>query len=156
MFFPIILNLLERFKTQCQCEGWKICNNEDLVNVDNEYHYFIWIKHNNPGTFRKTVCLEKKIPVKENSLYKLVNVTYIAWISSESLSNDDLKLFFEIPGLAKRVAIYDLNLNDGETSVCSIINETDSAVFKKFENFLSEEFKVKLILLPKRDLEIAS
>lgn len=156
LFFPSVLDLLERFKTHCQFEGWKICGNEDLVNVSDEYHYFVWIQHNHPGTFRRVVASEKRIPLREYSSYRLVNISYLAWISSEPLGNDDLKLFSEIPGLAKRIAVYDLNFNNGEKPICSIIDETDSVVFKEFESFLAQEFKMKLKLLPNSVLEVTS
>jgi hypothetical protein len=50
----------------------------------------------------------------------------------------------ENPDYLKRIALYDLSqLTEGK-NLCAKLNGTDSCVFREFENFLKNEFKVKV------------
>ena len=47
------------------------------------------------------------------------------------------------PNLLRRVAIYDLSHVYKGEKFCLKINETESPVFKEFERFLSEKYKIE-------------
>jgi hypothetical protein len=48
------------------------------------------------------------------------------------------------PRLLKRIALYDLSRLTEEKKLCAKLNGTDSCVFKEFENFLKNQFKVNV------------
>lgn len=153
MFFPRVWELIERFKVQCDRKGWKICGSEDVINVREAYHYFIWTRQTHPSTFRRVIGSNTRIPIREGTSYRLVSPSYTAWISSEAIAKEALEVFPETPGLSRRVAIYDISPVYKGKFVCLRMNKTDSAVFQEFEKFLSEEFKIEFKSIPKRYLE---
>ena len=111
MFFPSIWELIERFKAQCDGKGWKICGNEDLIKVGNEYHYFVWSLRTHPSTFRRVINLDRRIPIREDKPIKLVSLSYMVWISPSPISEEALEIFSETPDLSRKVAVYDMSLN---------------------------------------------
>jgi len=139
--FPRIWDIVERFKPECNGKGWKVYENEDLISVGNEYHYFVWTRHLHPSTFQK-VIMKTLIPLREGTFHKRVNISYMAWITSESVSKEILRAFLKYPKLSRRVAIYDISpIYKGE-SICFKINKTESIVFQEFERFLNKKYGI--------------
>ena len=152
MTIPRVWELIGYFKEQCHLRGWRASKHEDLIKVGNEYHNFLWARSIHPSTFKKiiTAC---KCAIKHGISYQVVNVAYTAWLFPEAPSNTLVLTVAKDPKLAKRIAIYDLsNLYAGKP-VCFKLNETDSEVFREFENFLEKkwgvEFKPAFSLLTK-------
>jgi len=155
MFFPKVWDLIEGFKIHCDRKGWKLCGNEDIVDTGREYHYFVWTRHIYPSTFKKVV-MNPYFPVREGTSYKMVNVSFIAWISPVSISEKVLEIFLETPGLSRKAAIYDTSpLYKGEP-MCLRMNETNSIVFQEFERFLTEKYRITFKSLSKPRTAISS
>lgn len=137
-----IWDLFERFKAHCDEKGWTVCGTEDLIKVGTDYHYLLWSRHTRPLTFRRTVTGDRKIPIPEGNTSKLVNVSYILWVSLDPINQEALTIFAENPALFQKVAVYDLSPIKNNNDVCFKINKTDSEVFRAFEQFLSEKYCV--------------
>jgi len=141
ILFPRVWELIEGFKLQCGRRGWKVCQNEDLVDVGGEYHHLIWARHIYPDTFRKVV-MNPHASVREGAYYRTVRVSYAAWISPESIAEKILDAFLEGPDLPRKVAIYDISPVYTGDRVCLRMNRTNSIVFREFERFLNEEYSI--------------
>ena len=76
----------------------------------------------------------------------MVSVSYIAWISPETINENVFYAFSEDPDLSREIALYDVSpLCEGK-SVCLRVNETNSAVFQEFERFLAEKYGINFKL----------
>lgn len=147
-----IWELLKNFKERCRFHGWRTSESEDWVEIDGRYHNFLVAKNIHPSSF-KSIVFNKKCVVREGAFYRVVEAAYTAWLFSETSPENFLNIILEDENLSKRVAIYDLtSLLKG--SICFKMNQTDSLVFKEFENFLEKEFKVKLRHYPKLKSEV--
>lgn len=140
---PKVGELIKLFKDSCYSKGWKTSERVDWVETGGEYHNFIWVRAIHPLTFWR-VTTNSILGVHEGTSYRVVNVSYIAWIFSETPPESIAQLVKERPKLSKRIAIYDLSRAYTKKPVCSKLNETDSMVFREFENFLDKEYKVKI------------
>lgn len=140
--FPRVWDLIEGFKAQCQAKGWKTSDREDWIWVDGKYHNFLWIRSIYPSTFEK-VAVKGKCAIREEASYRVVDVSYTAWVCLNSPPRELMQLITENPELLKKNAIYDLSEVYSGTPICLKLNETDSEVFKEFEKFLEKEWKVK-------------
>lgn len=131
-----VWDIFDKFKMICRLRGWENFEHEDLVKADGKYHYLILTHEIHPETFKKVV-LNPHQGIREKDSYKIVNVSYIAWISERGIPEEVLSFLTENPSLLNRVALYDVSpLHEGRKE-CLRINETDSSVFLEFENFLS-------------------
>lgn len=132
-----IWDIFDRFKIVCRLKGWENFKHEDLVKADGNYHYLILTHEIHPETFKKVVTNPHR-GIREEETYKIVDVSYIAWISENRIPEKVLHFLTENPSLLKRIALYDVSpLREGRKE-CLRINETDSSVFLEFEKFLSK------------------
>jgi len=139
---PKIWEIMNNFKNLCKAHGWKTCESEDWIEVDEKYHNFLCAKSIHPACFKSIVKAGKCI-IREGLSYRVVEASYIAWLFSETPTENVLGAIFENPELLKKVALYDLSpLLEGKNT-CSKLNNTDSHVFDRFEKFLRKEMKVK-------------
>jgi len=123
--------------------GWKTCESEDWVDVNDDYHNFLWTRNVTLASF-KTIISNRKCVVQNGLLYKVVEPSYLAWLFSEMPSEDLVKTVLQNPDFSKRIAIFDFNqLLEGK-NLCVKLNNTDSPVFQEFETFLQSELKVKV------------
>lgn len=144
-----VWEILRKFKELCKFHGWRTSENEDWVEIKNEYHNFLLTRSIHPSSFR-IIATNRKCIVREGLFYRVVEAAYTAWLFCETPQEDLANLIFENPEFSKRVALYDLSpLLKGE-NVCVKLNRTDSLVFNEFENFLRGELKVKLKPYPVR------
>jgi len=141
MFFPNVWDLVEMFKTERCRKIWKIFEDEDLVNTGTEYHYFVWSRHIRPSTFRR-VNKNLRFPIRDGASYRMVDVSYVAWITPEPVSERVTETLDEIPDLSRKIAMYDVSPMYMGRPVCLRINETNSVVFQEFERFLVEKYGV--------------
>jgi len=141
--FPKAWDLIERFKDHCQSRGWKTSDREDWVKAGDEYHNFLWIQTIHPSTFEK-VALNRRSAIREGSSYRVVNVSYMAWLCSKKPPERLMQEIARNPKLLKVNAIYDLSQVYAGEPVCLKMNKTDSEVFEDFEKFLEEDLGVKL------------
>jgi hypothetical protein len=146
MPFPRVEEIIEIFKAQCRGKGWKIYGKDDVVDTGKECHHFVWAQHLHPKTFKK-VMTNHHFPVREKESYRIVNVSYIAWISPEPISEKILEIYLEVPDLVRRAAVYDVSSIYRDKLVCLRMNETDSVVFQEFERLLREKYKIKIVPL---------
>jgi hypothetical protein len=143
MTIPRVWELIGHFKDECHLKGWKTSKDEDWIKVDDEYHNFLWARSIHPSTFKRIVSA-CKCAIRHGVSYRVVKVTYTAWLFPESPSEVLVQTVANDPELSRRIAIYDLsNVYAGE-SVCLKLNETESKVFQEFENFLEKKWGVKL------------
>ena len=137
-----IWEIVELFKDRCRSKGWEITDHEDLVQRREEYHNFLWVQEIHPSTF-KSVAMNDRCVVREGVSYRVVKVSYNAWICAKSPSEPLKHFLMENPQLLRRNAIYDLS-QAYMSGVCQKLNETANVVFQEFERFLEKELGIKL------------
>ncbi|KPV64320.1 MAG: hypothetical protein AOA66_0280 [Candidatus Bathyarchaeota archaeon BA2] len=140
---PKIWELLEGFKDQCQLRGWKTSEHEDWVKIGDEYHNFLWTQTVHPSTFKK-IAVNHKCAIRKGVSYRVVDISYTAWLFTQGPSEELLETVKENPELSRRTAIYDLSWMYTGKPFCSKLNETKSMAFQEFEKFLEEKWKVKV------------
>jgi hypothetical protein len=138
-----VLEILRGFKKLCGGRGWKTSESEDWVEVNNEFHSFLWARDIHPSSFRK-IMSNRKCVVREGLSYRVVEASYTAWLFSQTPSETLLKTAFGNPDIFHKTALYDLSSLMAGKKSCVKLNQTDSPVFKEFESFLVNEFGVKL------------
>lgn len=142
---PAIWDLIRRFKSQCRSMGWWVSPYDDIVCVGGEYHNFICTKRVYPKTF-KIIALNNVYPLRENDIYyRLINVSYRAWVIQEKPPEDVYLILAENRDLREHTAIYDLSEATSDKPTCIKMNETKSVVFQEFERFLREECRINLV-----------
>jgi len=141
---PEVWELLDLFKERCQLKGWKTSKPEDWVETsDDKYHNFLCIQTVHPSTFEK-ICAKRKIAIREGVSYQVIDVSYTAWLFLKSPTQNLMESVKEDSELLRRNAVYDLSWAYSGKPVCLKLNETDSMVFKEFENFLVEKLGVEV------------
>jgi len=144
---PTVWEILKEFKNLCRGRGWKISEHGDWVEVNDEYHNFLWARDVHPSSFKK-IAANRKCVVREGLGYNVVDASYTAWLFSKTPSETVVKIIFENPDISRRTALYDLSpLLEGKNT-CVKLNHTESHVFQEFENFLRDELKIDLQPLP--------
>jgi hypothetical protein len=138
-----VWEIVTRFKELCRRRGWTTSENEDWVEVKENYHNFVYVKDIHPSSF-KTIAKSNKCVVQEGLTYKVVESSYTAWLFSEMPSDVLTRIVLENPDLSSKIALYDLSSFPNDKNVCFRLNCTDSSVFKEFEGFLENDLKVKL------------
>jgi len=140
---PKVWELLKHFKDRCQSRGWKTSKHEDWVKIDDDYHNFLWIRTIHPSTFEK-VAINRKCVIQQGLSYKVVDVSYTAWLFPRTPPEELLQRVANNPELSRRTAIYDLSWAYEGKPVCVKLNMTESPVFREFENFLVDRCGVEL------------
>ncbi|MBS7639805.1 MAG: hypothetical protein QW600_00140 [Candidatus Bathyarchaeia archaeon] len=147
-------DFIERFKETCKAKGWKILEQGDIIYEGGKYHQMILLHQIHFETFRR-VTLNPHRFIREGETLNMINISYIAWISREAIPSEALNFIFAEPRLLSRVALYDLSpLREGR-KLCLKINETDSAVFREFENFLEKNGLSSLPLTKKENINFS-
>jgi hypothetical protein len=142
MKMPKVWEILESFKASCKSHGWKASDHEDWVEVDSKYHNFLSTREITLSSFKR-IIMNGKCVIREAMSYRVVQTSYSAWLFSETPSEALTKTVCENPDFSSKIAVYDLSqMLDGK-SLCTKLNQTDSPVFKEFENFLQNRFGVK-------------
>ena len=136
-----IWEILRIFKDSCKDRGWKTSENEDLVEADECYHNFLWIRGVHVSSFKK-IASARKCVVREGMSYRLVEVSCTAWLFSETPSETLIQAVVENPELLSRTALYDLSGAVKGKNRCTRLNYTDSPVFQEFENFLEKDMRI--------------
>lgn len=140
--FPAIWSLIDSFKEQCLLNGWETCETEDWVKTDDgKYHSFLWTQTIHPSTFER-IASNHKCGIRRGTFYEVVNISYIAWLFQERPPKFLISQVKKNPELAKKTAIFDLSCVYTGEKVCRKFNETESSVFKEFEQFLEEEWEI--------------
>ena len=140
---PRVWEILRRFKRECQSRGWSTSEDEDWINLNQQYHNFLWARTIHPSTFKK-VASARKCAVRKGVSYQVVDIAYTAWLFPETLPDELVRAVAANPELSKRTAIYDLSWAYTGKPVCLRLNETDSPVFREFESFLEKKWGVEL------------
>jgi hypothetical protein len=142
--FPKVWSLIDSFKKRCRLKGWETSEDEDWVKADNgEYHNFLWTKTIYPSTFKKIVS-NHRCAIRRGMSYEVVDVSYIAWLFQEKPPESLIQRVKENPEFSKRTAIFDLSYAYADEILCRKLNDTESRIFKEFEQFLEEKWNVKL------------
>jgi hypothetical protein len=141
--FPKVWTLIDSFKERCRLNGWETCENEDWVKTnDGEYHNFLWTQTIYPSTFER-ISSNHRCAIRRGMSYEVVDMSYIAWVFQEKPPEFLIQKVKENPELSKKTAIFDLSYAYTDEALCRKLNETDSRVFREFEQFLEEEWDVK-------------
>lgn len=140
---PRVWELLEAFKDHCASKGWKVCNSEDWIKIDDKYHNFLWARDISPSAF-KQISSNRKCVVLENLSYSVVDACYTAWLFSESPPENLTKTLFCNQDFSKRIALYDLSQIFLSKPNIKRFNRTKSEAFKEFENFLENQLKARV------------
>lgn len=143
MKVPKVWNLLKCFKDECQSLGWMASQREDWVKTGDKYHNFLWARNVPLSTFRKVTSGQKCV-VQEDKSYRVVDVSYTAWLFPKNPPKKLIETLKKNPKLSKRTAIYDLSWAYQDKPVCLKLNETSSPVFEEFERFLEETWGVEV------------
>jgi hypothetical protein len=138
-----ICEILNSFKRFCRRQGWRTCESEDWVELNDDYHNFLWTRNVTPSSF-KTIITNRKCVVRKGLFYNVVEPSHLAWLFSEVPSEDLVRTVLQNPDFSKRIAIFDFSpLLEGK-NLCIKLNNTDSPVFQEFEVFLQTELKVRV------------
>jgi len=142
--FPTIWRLIDSFKERCRLSDWETCETEDWVRTDDgKYHNFLWTQTVHPSTFNRIVS-NRKCGIRRGVSYAVVDVAYTCWLFQERPPEMLTSQLTENPELKNTTAIFDLSSAYTGENVCRKLNETESCVFKEFEQFLEEEWNLKL------------
>ena len=139
---PNIWEIIDLFKKRCKIIGWDTHEQADLVTIGDKCHNFLWIRELHTPTF-KSVVKNNKFAIQEGTAYRMVNVSYTAWICLKTPPVSLVYMITENPELLKQNAIYDLSKTE-INGTCQKINETTSEVFIEFERFLEEKSGIKI------------
>jgi hypothetical protein len=138
-----ICEILNSFKRFCRRQGWRTSESEDWVELNDDYHNFLWTRNVTHSSF-KTIISNRKCVVRKGLFYSVVEPSHLAWLFSEVPSEDLVRTVLQNPDFSKRIAIFDFSpLLEGK-NLCIKLNNTDSPVFQEFEVFLQTERKVKV------------
>jgi hypothetical protein len=137
-----ISEVLTKFKQFCRLHGWRTSENEDWIDLNDDYHNFLTTKNVSPASF-KTIIRNRKCVVHEGMNYTVVEPSHLAWLFSETPPKDLLSTILENPDFSRRIAIFDLSPTQEGKNTCTKLNNTDSPVFHEFETFLQTELKIK-------------
>jgi hypothetical protein len=146
-------DIIRKFNEYCsQLKGWQTYGSEDLVQVKNGFHRFIWIHDLLPETFKSVamdqsctiqIIIENYAPfdyvepaISQKGPCRKVRISFMAWILSKQPSIAILEFFEKNPQIQKRVALYDLSRFCRSEPICAKLNKTRSPVFDEFERFL--------------------
>ena len=143
MKMPKIPEIIERFKDLCMLHGWKTSEKDDWVETEKGYHSFLWARSIHLSSFR-SIAKNRKCVVREGLSYRVVEASYTAWLFSEAPSETLIKTIFENTEFSKRIALYNLSPILEGKNLGFKLNNTDSTVFEKFEDFLKTELNVEL------------
>jgi hypothetical protein len=123
--------------------GWETCETEDWIKTDDgKYHNFLWTQTIHPSTFERIVS-NHKCGIRRGLSYDVVEIAYLCWLFPERPPEMLTSQVREKPELKKRTAIFDLSGAYTGENVCRKINETESCVFKEFEQFLEEQWELE-------------
>ncbi len=145
--------IIDRFNEYCnKLKGWQTYGSEDLVQVKNSFHKFIWIQNLLPETFKSVVMdpsctiqssIENLAPfdyvdtdTHKKCPDKRVRISFMAWVLPKQPSIAILQFFEKKPQIQRRVALYDLSRFFRSEPICAKLNKTKSPVFDEFERFL--------------------
>ena len=141
--FPTILGLIDSFKEQCRFVGWETCETEDwIMTEEGKYHTFLWTQTIHPSTFER-IESNHKCGIRRGNSYEVVDISYLAWLFQKRPPEFLISRVKENPKLTKKTAIFDLSCVYTGEYVCRRFNETESSVFKEFEQFLEEEWDLE-------------
>lgn len=143
MVISRVSEILGKFKLFCTHLGWKTSESEDWVEMEDNYHNFLWARDVHPSSFRR-IALDKKCVVREGASYRVVEASYSAWLFSKTPSEELVRTVCENPALSRSVALYDLSQVTHGKDLCMRLNNTGSQVFQEFEKFLQGELKVRV------------
>jgi hypothetical protein len=119
------------------------CETEDWIRTDDgKYHNFLWTQTIHPSTFKRIIS-NHKCGIRRAISYEVVDVAYTCWLFPERPPELLISQVKENPELKAKTAIFDLSCAYAGENVCRKINETESIVFKEFEQFLEEEWDLE-------------
>jgi len=131
-----------KFRDLCKRRGWRTSETEDWVEVKDSYHHFIWVRDVHLSSFKR-ITKNNKCVVRDALTYRVIESSYTAWLFLKTPQQALVKAVLESADFSCKIALYDLSsLADGK-SICGKLNGTDSSVFREFEDFLENEFKIK-------------
>ena len=140
---PRVWSLLGRFKEDCKSRGWKTSSSDDLVKIDGEYHNIIGARTTHLSTFKK-IASNRKRAVADGESYQIVDVSYTAWVFQTKPPTQLIEALNKDARLSKKTAVYDLSRIYEGDPLCLMVNETESQVFKAFEEFLNRSYGVEV------------
>ena len=140
---PEIWDILGRFKRACQAKGWKTSESEDWVKKGDQYHNFLWTQTIHPSTFKK-IAANHRCAIDEGISYRVVDISYAAWLFLHSPPEELIHAVTEDPELLQRNAIYDLSGAYAGKPICLKLNRTRSVVFAEFERFLEKSWGIDI------------
>jgi len=136
-----IWEVLTSFKRFCKLRGWRTSENEDWVELKDDYHNFLSTRNVTPASF-KAIISNRKCVVQKGLFYTVVEPSHLAWLFSEVPSEDIFRTVLDNPDFSRRIAIFDFSpLLEGKNT-CIKLNNTDSPIFHGFETFLQSELKI--------------
>ena len=139
---PEIWNILDRFKERCLLRGWETSESEDWIKTnDGKYHNFLWIQTIYPSTFEKIVS-NHMCGIRRSISYEVVDVSYMAWLFKKRPPEFIISRVKNRTKWYRNNAVFDLSCAYQGENVCRKLNNTDSIIFREFENFLTDEWNL--------------
>ena len=135
-----IWEILRQFKDSCRLRGWMAPANEDWIEADGNYHLLLCTKDVHISSFKK-LATNRRCVIRQGISYRVEEASYTAWLFSEPPSEDLVNIVSENPDFSSKIAIFDLSPLFECKNRYTRLNNTDSAVFKKFESYLANDLK---------------
>lgn len=107
-----IWEVLTDFKRFCRLRGWRTSENEDWVELNNDYHNFLSTKNVSTASF-KAIITNRKCVVRKGLLYTVVEPSHLAWLFSKAPLEDQYSTILKNPDFFRRIAIFDPQPNAG-------------------------------------------
>jgi hypothetical protein len=122
---------LKAFKEYCRDE-WEAEKSGQWFKIDGSYHVFIWSKSMTIPTLKSMTYL-RKFSLRKGDFWEVKNATYIAFISIGGFEEELYEVLKADPRMTENCVYYDLRKRIK-------IGMVSSPVFKKFEEFLKNEY----------------
>lgn len=138
-----IWGCIDEFKKHChESKNWKVYEGEDLIQVKNKFHKFVWIRQIQPFTF-ESMIMNPLCAIRDGVSYRTERISFMAWVVPHPPAPAVLRFFEEEPNIQRWIALYDLSRVFRSEPICAKLNKTRSPVFNEFERFLRNSYDVK-------------
>ena len=136
LIFPDIQSLIERFKQFCSSLGWISTGYDDWIRPTGDYHHW---HHGLATPLFSKITRSQTVYIREGK--------HTAWIFKKRVPPEVFIEVVEDPDLQSHTAVFDLSpLYEGKRE-CSKVDQTKSAVFLNFEEFLEANYGVRFVEL---------
>lgn len=143
---PDIQALIDQYKSFCKSLGWRSPEYDDWIWSGADYHKFYW-HHGLTAPLFSGFVQSKSVYIQEGSRLHLNEARCTAWIFKKKVPQEVFTQVVDDLDLLRRTAVYDLSPAYEGKLQCFKVNQTESIVFREFEEFLDVKYGIRFIEL---------